>query len=365
MNLWNILQKNGTKYMNQQIFTFTQGDYPVPLPIEKLTNDPKVMVPFGSENLFPNEVKEIIESTSLLSTILDKTSKYVFGNGVDAEYADQVVDDNGTTFNELVYDSIYDFLGYGAFAIQVRKNPYNKIKKLDHLRIERVRTNEDNSKVFYHSKWGKYTKPNLTYEAYKEGSTEKDTILYYKDNNRHVYGFASWWSSLADAKVLQSLTDYNIHQVENAFLGSCVISLCEGKPSEEEVKGVEADINRKFAGTKNAGKILVTFSDSPETTPKITAFNPTDLNSCYLSLQATSIDNLFSAFCLDPILIGRHPDTGIFSETAYKEAFDLYNATTIKPIQQKIKKAFSKLGYNFEFKPFTIEWSTDNKINEE
>ena len=34
-------------------------------------------------------------------------------------------------------------------------------------------------------------------------------------------------------------------------------------------------------------------------------------------------------------------------------------ATSVKPIQQKIIKAFKKLGYEFTFKPFVIEWSTN------
>lgn len=345
--------------------SFTEGDYPVPQPIEKLTNNSDDMVTFGENNLFPNDVKDIIENTSLLSTILDKVTKYVFAGGINGDFAQNIVDDKGTTFEELVYDSIYDFLGYGAFAIQVRRNKYKEIKKLDHLRIERIRSNEDNDKIFYHKKWTKYAKANLVYDAFAgvDAKEQSDSIFYFKDSNRHVYGFANWWSSLTDAKVLQSLSDYNIHSVENAFLGSCVISLCEGKPTDDEAKQVEKKLQEKFAGTKNAGKILVTFSDSKDSTPEITNLTPTDLNACYLSLQQTSIDNLFNAFCLDPILIGRHPDTGIFSETAYKEAFDLYNATTIKPMQQKIMKAFRKLGYDFTFKPFVIEWSTTPNQN--
>ena len=135
--------------------------------------------------------------------------------------------------------------------------------------------------------------------------------------------------------------------------------MVEGKPTPDEAKEVEKDLNNKFAGTKNTAKVLVTFSDTPDGAPKITSFQPSDLNAHYLSLKETVRENILAAFSIDGVLIGLHTTDGIFSQEAFEQSFKIFNKTEIQPMQQDIIKAFKKLGYNIEFKPFKIDWEND------
>ena len=338
---------------------FTAGDYSAPQPIEKLQNESDKMIPFGDSNLFPQELLDLVEKTSLVTAIIDKITKYVYGEGVNDEYANMIVDDKGTTFADLIYGIINDYITFGAFAIQVRRNKLHDIKKLDRLRVERIRTNEENEKFWYCKKWTKYAKTDLVYDAFTGSKEQSDSVLYYKNpSGRHIYGWAPYWSSLGDIATCYALSEYSLSTVNNAFCPSGIISLVEGKPTEEECKKVEKDLNAKFSGSKNAAKLLVTFSDSPEGAPKITSFQPSDLNAHYLSLRETVQNNIFAAFSIDPLLVGVRTTDGVFSQQAYQEAFDLFNATEILPLQQTIIKAFKKLGYDLEFKPFVIKWSS-------
>lgn len=341
----------------------TAGDYVAPMPIEKLQQDEGKMIPFGENNLFPQDLLDLVEKTSLVSSIIDKITKYIYGEGINNEYKDMIVDDKGNTFSDLVYGVINDYITFGAFAIQVRRNKLHDIKKLDRLRVERIRTNEENDKFWYSKKWTKYSKTDLVYDAFVgvDAKDQSDSILYFKNpSGRHIYGYAPYWSSLGDIATCYALSEYGLSTVNNAFCPSGVISLVEGKPSEDEAKQVEKDLNAKFAGTKNAAKLLVTFSDSPEGAPKITSFQPSDLNAHYLSLKETVQNNIFTAFSMDPILVGVKTTDGVFSDSAYQEAFKLFNKTEILPIQQQIIKAFKKLGYDLEFKPFKIDWIEEN-----
>lgn len=343
---------------------FTAGDYTAPQPIEKLQNETDKMIPFGDSNLFPQELLDLVEKTSLVTAIIDKITKYVYGEGINDEYANIIVDDKGTTFADLIYGVINDYITFGAFAIQVRRNKLHDIRKMDRLRVERIRTNEDNEKFWYSKKWTKYSKTDLVYDAFNGSKEQSDSVLYYKNpSGRHIYGWAPYWSSLGDIATCYALSEYGLSTVNNAFCPSGVISLVEGKPTEEEAKQVEKDLNAKFAGTKNAAKLLVTFSDSPEGAPKITSFQPSDLNAHYLSLQDTVRENIYAAFNVDPILIGLHTTDGVFSQESFEQSFKLFNKTEIQPLQQQIIKAFKKLGYDIEFKPFKIDW--DNEKTQE
>lgn len=338
----------------------SENDYVCPLPIEKIQNDTDTMVPFGSENIFPQELLYLVESTSLVSSIIDKITKYVFGEGINDEYTDIIVDDKGTTFPELVYGVINDYITFGSFAIQVRRNELHDIKKLDRLRVERIRTNEDNTKLWYNKRWTKYSKATLVYDMFNGSPQQGDSIFYFKNpSSRHIYGFAPYWSSMDDIVTCKALSEYGTSTVNNAFCPSAIVSLVEGKPTPDEAKEVEKDLNNKFAGTKNTAKVLVTFSDTPDGAPKITSFQPSDLNAHYLSLKETVRENILAAFSIDGVLIGLHTTDGIFSQEAFEQSFKIFNKTEIQPMQQDIIKAFKKLGYNIEFKPFKIDWEND------
>ena len=65
---------------------FTAGDYTSPQPIEKLQNETDKMIPFGDSNLFPQELLDLVEKTSLVTAIIDKITKYVYGEGINNEY---------------------------------------------------------------------------------------------------------------------------------------------------------------------------------------------------------------------------------------------------------------------------------------
>lgn len=341
---------------------FSENDYVVPVPLEKIQKESSDMVPFGDDNMFPQQLLALTERTPLVSSIIDKITKYVYGEGVNDEYKDMIVDDKGTTFPDLVYGAINDYITFGAIALQVRRNVYGDIKKLDRLRVERIRTNEDNDTLWYHKSWQKYAKPNLVYEAYKglDAKKQSDSILYYKNpSSRHIYGFAPYWSSLDDITTCLALAEYGTATVNNAFCPSAIITLCEGKPTEDEVKKVEKKLNEKFAGTKNNAKLLVCFADSKDTAPEINAFQSQDVNAQYITLKDQVRENILAAFSIDGILVGLHTNDGVFSQEAFEQTFKIFQKTEIQPIQQQIIKCFKKLGYDLEFKPFKIDWEND------
>lgn len=355
--------------MQNNVITLNfKDDYFVPMPIEKIQTDSDKLVPFGEDNLFPQNLLDLTEGTSLVSSIIDKITKYVYGEGVNDEYKDIIVDDKGTTFPELVYGVISDYITFGAFALQVRRNKYKEIKKIDRLRTERIRTNEDNTKFWYSRKWAKYTKTDLVYDAYAgvEAKEQSDSIYYFKNpSGRHIYGYAPYWSSMDSISTMKALGEYGLSAVNNCFTPSAVITLCEGKPgSEEELRKVEKDLNSKFCGVKNTAKLVVAFADSKDTAPEITPFQSADLNAHFLTLKEMTENNIYTAFSIDPILVGVRTSDGVFASSAYQEAFDLFNSTEILPIQKQIIKAFKKLGYDLVFKPFKIDWSANQTESE-
>lgn len=332
-------------------------DY-IPTPVEKVNKD---IVIYGENNDFPNYVNKCIDECSFLSTLINTATDYVTGNAITCEEMDveTEINDKDQTLYEVVRRCVYDYISYGAIALQVLRNPYGDIKKLVPLKVENIRTNENETEYYYSSKWGKYSAKSITYEKFDPSNkNQKNSILYIKAiNTRGVYGRAQWFSSLEDATILMAINEFNEASLANGFAASTVISLCEGKPTPEEMKKVEDQFRQKFSGSKNAAKFILTFSDSKEGLPQFTKIGFESFVDQYKELQLTSRDNLFVAFRMNPILTGVKTTDGIFSEEQFKEAFALYNKTVIEPLQRDIKKLFKKCGLTINFVPFEIDWA--------
>ena len=355
---------NSKEKMTTVVLDFSQQNYEVPEPVEKTGKD---YVSYGESNQFPQQLLSMVDDCSLLQTLIQTTCDYIYGDGVTGVDPEAIVNDKDETMEEVIKKVIYNYITFGAASIQVLRNPYGDIKKLVALNTENIRLNEDEDKIFYTSKWSKFNSKYKTYEKYdKNNKNQKNSILYYKGvNSRGVYGKPKWLSALKDVSILIGINDFNISSLSNGFCISTMVTLPGGIPTEEEQKKVERNLNDKFASAKNASKMLLCFCDGKDNAPIVNNLSFDSYVDQYQELQKTSQNNLMGAFKLSETLCGmRMPDTSLFTKENYTQAFDLYNRTVIKPLQQDIKKIFKRLGFELNFIPFTIEWSETKQENE-
>lgn len=364
----NIVQKEKTYFMAFG----NEVEFDVPLPIEKIYDtqyQEDKFVPYGEDNCFPQRLLGLIESTSLVETIIDKITKFIFGQGYSIVGYDITapINDKGVTWEELLKHLVSDYIAFGAFAVQVRRNKIGEIKYLDYIPVERLRTNEENTKFWYKKRWSKYGTSNIVYDAFTDNKLQTNSIFYFKSNMRHVYGRAYWWSSLDDLTIMSAISDFDLSHVNNNFAPSAVVSFVEGVPTEDEQAEVEKKVNKKFSGAKNASKAIFTFSDSADTAPKITLLSPTDLTSQYTALLDKVRENIFAAFAMNSNLLGLQMKDGVFNSEQYDQIYNLFNKTQIEPMQKEIIKAMKKLGFDLVFNAFennaaTGENETENNI---
>lgn len=369
------MKKEQNLVQNEKTYFMAFGnevEFDVPLPIEKIYDTPyqeDKFVPYGESNTFPQRLLELIESTSLVETIIDKISKFILGQGYSiAGYSPETeVNSKGMTWDDLMKHIANDYVSFGAFAIQVRRNAIGEIKYLDYIPVERLRTNEENTKFWYKKNWTRYGNSNIVYNAFNGDPKQTNSIFYFKSNMRHVYGRGYWWSSLDDLSIMSAISDFDLSHVNNNFAPSAVVSFVEGVPTEAEQAEVEKKVNKKFSGAKNASKAIFTFSDSAETAPKITLLNPTDLTAQYTALLDKVRENIFAAFAMNSNLLGLQMKDGVFNSEQYDQIYNLFNKTQIEPMQKDIIRAMKKLGFDLTFNAFeenaaTGENETENNI---
>ena len=141
-------------------------------------------------------------------------------------------------------------------------------------------------------------------------------------------------------------------------MGSKLISFNSGVPDENMKLEIEKNLNEKFSGAKNAGRFVISFSQSKENAPEILNLSSDDFDKRYIELEKRNSGQIFVAFRAIPQLFGLVVEGSGFNREEYLQAFALYNRTIVKPIQQNIIRTFDKIfgvENSITITPFTID----------
>jgi hypothetical protein len=143
----------------------------------------------------------------------------------------------------------------------------------------------------------------------------------------------------------QKIAEYHLANIENGFSASMFINFSNGVPSAEERQQVENSIARKFEGSGNAGKTVITFSDDKNRTPEIVPISMSEADKTYLALQELMVQNILTGHRVtSPMLFGINKSEGLGSNVdELNSAFEVYLNTVVKPFQNNILSCIGKI----------------------
>lgn len=338
------------------LYTFG-NDIVVPKPVEEVQRG-KDMVTFGETNQYPQFLFGLYSDCSLLQSLVNGTSQYISGNGFTNDELDSiVVNPSGETLYDLSQKISLDYILFGAFSVQVRRNAFGDIVSLDYVDVQKVRLSDDGKTVYYNSKWERYAKDIKTYKRFNPKEKYDNSILYWKNPlGRGIYGLPIWSSAIKEVQTLTEISTFHLASIKNGLHSPMAINFNNGVPTDEEQREIEELINEKFSGSSNAGKFLLSFNESKENSMTIDSVPDENYDQKYLSLKTTSTESLMTAFRANAQLFGVDSQQTGFSNIEYKSAFALFNTTVVKPIQRQIQQAFAMLGYEVEFNQFEVDF---------
>lgn len=342
-----FLERKGTSVISEKIATSVSG---------------KDWLYYGVDNLYPQMLYNTYKSCSQLQGIIETITSYTMGEGLETDYL-LPVNTKGETISNLVENLIFDDVMYGGFAIQIIKSATGEISELYHIDFQRFRINEEETKVFISKDWSKkYAMKYIELPVYESGEFQPSSVYYYKGKrSSEQYPIPMWNAALKSCNNLIGIDDYHNNSLNNDFAPSVMMSFNEGKPTEEEQSVIEKQLNEKWGGTSNAGKLLLTFSDSKETAPLLQTIEQEDWGDRYDSLIKSSKESLYTAFRIPSVLVGGTEQSTGFNATEFRSAFVLYNKTVISTIQRRIENVFTSLFNNYTFKFIEFDTSGFNE----
>lgn len=335
--------------------------------VEKKVNG-KDFICWGDNNGYPNFLWDLYCNCATLQTIINGTSDYVVGDDIvcNVQGFERVVNKKGETIKDIIQKVAMDYVIFGSFALQIIRNIAGGIGEIYWVDINKLRSDEKNTVFFYSDDWSKSMGrvKYLVYPKFNVNDSNPTSIFYFKGNKtRSTYGMPLWNAAIKNAQIEISITDFHFNEIENGFVSSKLISFNNGQPDDNLKAEIEKNLTEKFTGTGNAGRMMISFSDSKENAPEVLSLSSDDFADRYDSLEKRNKQQIYCAFRATPVLFGLVTEANGFATNEYRDSYKLFNKTVVYPIQADIIDAFDKIfgmKNSVTITPFTVVFDENN-----
>jgi hypothetical protein len=338
--------------------------YNIPHLVEDTRND---WISFGEDNLYPNYLLELFLGSAINGALIKSIGAMIYGEGLAATNVDESTDtkESYLRLTELLHNSDDDVLKDLALDLKLFGGCYvnviwsrdrSKIAKIHHIPAQYIRSGKmidgEIQHYYYSADWSKAKKGEYRPRAYAAFNTEDRTqasqILMIRDKNPALfYGFAPDYVAATDWIQMElEIAQFHLANITSGMTPSMHVGFSNGVPTEEERRTIERQLNQKFAGTGNAGKILITFNDGKETTPTIEPIQMNDAQNAWVEMSKQSVNQILAGHRVtSPILFGIRSEGGGLGNNAdeLRDAYSLFNNTVIIPFQNTLLKGLNKI----------------------
>ena len=349
-------------------FAATDKEWEELIPQQIEVEGVKEYVQWGKDNQYPEYLYGLFNDVSSLKTIIEGTADYVCGNDVTCNVKgfDVEVNTKGDTMRELVRLLARDYLIYGGFAIQIIRNKVGDIRELYYVDFRYLRSSKKNEVFWYSEEFSKkYVRSNKTvvYPKFvKENRDITSSILYVTNEKSKTYPTPRYSGSIKACEIERNIDTYHLSSLENGFGGSYILNFLNGIPTDEMKSEIEKNVNEKFCGSSNAGRILINFANGKDNATTLDKLEVQDFGEKYKAAAERAKNQIFTAFRAIPQLFGDMTAATGFNSQEFTESFKVFNRTVCQPIQQTICDSIDKIFNNknsIEIAPFSL--GDDNK----
>lgn len=319
------------------------------IPADTENDGVRKYVMWGKDNLYPEYLHSLYTDVTTLRTVIDGIADYTCGDSVKctvpefAEYVNRRQD----TMRDLVWLLARDYLTYGGFAFQVVRDRAGRVGELHYLDFRYLRSSKNNDILYYSEEYGKkYVRvgKTMTYPKFvPEAVTVPSSVVYITNEKSRTYPVPRYSGSIRACEIERQIDVFHLSSLENGFTGSYIVGFYNGVPTDEEKAEIERNVNEKFAGSANAGRILLYFGNSKDNGIELNKLDAEDFGAKYQAAADRSRRQIFTAFRAIPQLFADMTASTGFSSQEFEEAFRVFNKTVVKPVQKKITDAIDRV----------------------
>jgi capsid portal protein len=350
------------KKNNTEISVIHLAEFNLPAVTETANKD---YIQFGTDNLYPQYLLELYNGSSINNAVIKGVSAMIYGEGLEAtdrEDSDEHKE-QWLRLTSLLRSSQKDLLKCLAFDLKlfgmcylnvVWNKPRTKIVEMYHIPAQYIRSGKTDgygnvNEYYYSADWSNLRKHKTrTYKAFNEKDrTDASQVLCIKDYSpgSYYYSLPDYQGSTSYIQLDMEIAQFHLSNIKSGMFPSMAVNFANGIPTREERQTIERQINSKFGGSGNAGKILITFNDGKDTAPEIVPINSNDNADSYQFLSTETTRKVLTGHrCTSPLLFGVNGNSS-FGNNAdeLRDSYSLFNNTVIKPFQNTLLEGLEPL----------------------
>lgn len=311
-------------------------------------------VDYGDDNLFPQYLIDLYQTSAVHNALCTSISYMIFGDGVQAPTLDSRLKIQEWGLDDEVRKACLDLKIQGGFALEVVYSiDRTTIAKVRHCPFENIRSGEVNKdeecEFYYYSK--DWTDPSEEPERVKSFDPSQAVeypvqIMYVKpfSPGSYYYPKPDFIGSVSYIELDKEIGKYHISNILSGLSPSFSIHFKNGVPPQEERRRIRNDIENQLSGSHNAGKFIVTYSDSPDRKPDFEPFPLSDADKQYQFLSEESTAKIMVGHRVtNPMMFGVMVSGRLGGGLELATSEEIFNEDVIKPYQKIVTDALESI----------------------
>jgi hypothetical protein len=322
-------------------------------------------ITYGFANEYPYYLLDNYRRSSKHNAIVNGKVNYIMGGGWQA--GDNLTVEQQARFikffdglsstedlNDITEKLVLDLEIFNGFAVAITWSKLGTIAKMEHIPFEKIRVDKE-EKMFQVADW---YNDDMMQLFPKVGDIEKipafdpenrlgKQLFYYRVYAAGVkhYPLPEYIGGNAWIEADVQVANFHNNNLRNNFWGGYLINFNNGIPTPEEQGDIERQIKRKFSGTDNAGRFVVTFNDEAANAPTLEPLTPSDMDKQFEVLNKSIQQEIFIAHRVtNPMLFGVKTEGQLGGRNELVEAYELFKATYVNDRVRKVERMINYLG---------------------
>lgn len=342
---------------NVRIINFAKGQvYPT-----FRENRNGLWINYGDNNLYPQYLLDVYNNMSNKhKAIINRKVEMTTGRGIVEATTEELKKFLKNSYGDFDIEELSQKINYdleicGGFAIQVRWNlDGTRIAALDYVPYQKCRISPCEKKVLISKDWSnirKHENKPVEFSRFspKEAKKEPTQIFYYLSDgpgNDEYYPIPYYSSTLTWIELDGEIGNFHLSSVRNGFMPGFILNFATGIPTMEEMDAAHKEFERKYTGSENAGKFILTFSEGVDQKPELTAIQLNDSDERFIMLHAEMKEEIFVGHgVVSPMLFGIRTEGQLGGRDEMLEALAIFQSTYIDGRQKQIEKQLNKLSF--------------------
>lgn len=311
-------------------------------------------LPFGEDNLYPYVLLDMYHGSPFHAAILEFKTKAIIADGLEFTVK------GGNLESDITKGKLEDKINHKFFRRFVQEyliheriyvKTLRKTEKATNFEIipseyVRLSTQNINTEIYVNDDWRRRRATFEVLPIYDRYNTKDPIQVFaFQESKPGFYAYAiPHYASAANWIWLDSeIAFFQKQNIENSINPSAIIKVYQDIQDKEKKENYIHNLQDSFASAKNAGKVMVFFSNGKDLSPDVIISESNKLDKSFAASQENIIRNVAYAHLINPVLMGISTEGKLGNSNELNEAYTLFQITWLESVQDTIESYLNEM----------------------